>query len=1443
MSVARRAVRVTRWIGWTVALSVYWILTRVLIYAGLTLTALYFVLNAGPFPDRLSDALRAVLPGTLRFERLQIAPIPWRVDLLGVRISTPEGEEVVTAGSIEVTMDLVPLVRFLLDPSTRLIEVSFRSIRLRDFTNEIRFDETGELRFLRAFVWPPEPSEPSTAAGAGPDVRLRFSHIIAERGRFRLVFPEWDLSLEGLSVDTSLMVREDGHVLIHTPVVTFERGVGRIHAAPGVSEIPREVPLRAGRVEGFEFDTDHFSIARAQIAMEGLDVDASGSLAFPSGGLLAYDARAVLEIPEDSPPARQATHGLVRGPMRVTVEGRGDEHDPRFSLKLESQDLRVGPMPFGAVALAIEGSRVGAGTAPYSFHDLACDAATPFGPIHVSNGAFRPFAPDPDDPKIEASADIEAGPLDFGSLWQTLRLADWPSPLPVPAKVRLTAHATWTYDPRGPAAHRADVSLRARAGVGTHSILDGAEVSSSLQARWFVSRDPSGHRSMLEVREFSLRSSGLDRVRLRGRVDLTDRTLRLFAEVQKDLASLARGLGGSGRGLLIASDLRIRGPWNAPALESDLLAEDLEVSGWTAKTLRAQVSLDPGGTFTARNLAVDAQYAQVAVQAVHLALPTGHLRMDGASITRINLMWLPLLRPFGIRGSGEAAVGRLELRASDPLRTLSGSGTLSFPMLLAFGKRLKSVSGAWEALNGRFTVSHLSARLDGTAEVQGSGTLDLARSEVAASLSATGVPIATLAGTGTDGPLKGIVFATASLSGPLSDPGLEAQVLVRDLGYADASFGEIAVAARREPGHDLRLSSDRFLPKMRLDPTSGLRFENGRFSALQVGMDIEDLTVQDLWPSVRARTVSARLTGRFDLRMGLLAGGTLEASLTSPPDGVEVALLDGDWTLRNRERLAIEVHETGEVTLSGLALDDGHGLLRACGQVVDRDGQSHLLVRGPVSLAFLRFFKGVFSAASGSVVLDGPVPAALPSGCASYEAAREGAFEVSGPFLSPVLQGVVQTGALELSLRRFPEAVRVDPGTRIQVVGAEEGRFQVRIPADSPLRARLGEGRLALDADIAFRGYLPDSGVLHAVGSDLRFASPGSYFVVVRPDVTAAFSGLAGPDPESARLALRGRIEVTDGSYHRNFDVVRRAFSGVTGARVAEREGTSVFEIAPWLAAASLDLLVTGSRFGVRTRLPFGATDLDVAMDLSVRGTLARPEVWNRVEVLPGGKVVYTVVRREFDVMRGTVDFDGEPSRPILDVVARTRVETPSAQSTTLGGGSRFEPETSSDTSFGEGILVTLAVSGRFPDLDISLTSNARDLDQADLQMLLLTGTTPREAAEGRSGVFDLGLVTEDMTNLVTNLFLSPFVDAIRFGVSPSGGVNAQVEAHLGSRLRFETEVLQQQQGSRYRAGFQVRLTDRLFLEGRMRAVEQSTDPSEIGRRYEAKLRYRIPLD
>ena len=1422
----------------------YWATTRLALYAVLLVTCLHFILNSGPFPQRLTAVLKSVLPGSIEFASLQISPVPWKVDVLDVHIHTPDGKEVITAGKVQVTMDLVPLVRWLLGESGDLLEIGFRSARLEDYSCVIAFDDDGDLEFLRAFVWPPEPGPEQPGGGGGPKVRLRFSRILADRGRFLLSFPDWDLRIDGISLETSLTVRESGEgVYIQTPDLIFTGGLGRIGVAPNVDSIPREVPIRAGRIQGFVFDKDRFHVDNVQIALEGFDLDAGGRLAFPGDGPLSYDGRAGLSFHPESPPVVAATKGLVQGPFHVRVEGDGNEADPRFRLSLTSPDLTVSGLPLGNVNLEVEGGKDVAGT--YVFRGLSMEAHPGSGRLKATNAILHPYGRNNDGyPRIELN--LEGSQVDLASVLESLGVPEMPRTVPIPrrlgGKVRASLSFGSTEDPET----TLDVSARLSGTLESRSLMDGREASLSFKAGLrFLADGP-----VVRVRDLSLRA-GRDQLSGRGRLDLGNLTFRASGDVQKELGSLMGVLGSSGQGVIQLRDVKARGSLALPELTAVLEGHNLKAADWSVDDIQARITL--------RNNHIDV--ADARFKAPYGTAALGHstmgplagrpsarrLSVRDLTVTRWNLMRFPPLRDMDLKGSGKLQVSRADLQLLRPVETFSGKGHVTFPMLGAMGRRFTRSRVAFSAEKGRIEIPECTARLM-KGSIEASGHVDLAQGRFQLSTKGKSLPLSAVAGTGKSGPLKGTLDLTADASGALNDPEITARVEVADLTYDELELGSLAVSASRKPGTDLNFSSRRFIPKIRLNPESGLTWENGRFSGVFLALDFDRLTPQDIHPSIRERDFWAQFTGNLRVNLGFGRQGTLRASIQSPPDGLELGFLDRDVSVINREKLEIVIHESQEMTVTGLALDDGSGILEVCGEILDSDGRTRLMGRGPLGMYWLRFLKKVFSVSEGYILLaaaPGQTRRILPMGCPANMMDGTGATSVSGtlwPVFEPTFVGKVTTGPIDLNLRQYPDPIHIDKGGEIVLRPASKGRVRAEITRDRKLRGTLGDGRIALYGDAFMKGYMPDEGKVHISGTDLRYSSAGSYFVVGNPELTATFRQLTEPDAE--QMDITGKVLVTDGSYHKDFRVIEKAFSRLTGIEAATMEGPELVAVAPWLAKARLDLTVTGSQFGVRTRLPFGSSELNLALDLAVRGVVAKPEIWNRLEVLPGGKFIYNLVRREFEVQRGTLDFDGDPERPLVDVMARTFVEYHGTTMSNAPTSSRFDPNMATGSYDEEGVVILLNLSGRYPDLDVVLSSNTRDLDQTELLYLALTGQTSLDSTdENASSFIDIGILTENLANVVTNLLLSPFVDAVRFGVSSTGGVNAEVKAHLGSRLKLETRIMQEQGGSRYSAGFQMKLTDRFFLEGRVRAADQTIDSTEDDWRYETKLRYRIPLD
>jgi hypothetical protein len=1437
-----------RSIGRGLAVGLYLAVTRTLLVVAVLVPSLYFILNASPFPDRLTAGLRSVLPGSLEFGRIQLSPIPWQVDVLDVHIRAPDGEAVITAGTVRVKLDLVPLVRFLAGRAPEL-HLHFREVQLEDYEALVDFDTAGHLHLVDAFSTPSDPdAPPPPSTGPKTVVRLTFDRVTGQRGACRVLFPEWDIRVEGVVLDAKLAIvtAPQTHVRVDASSVTWTHGIGHIRAAPTVAAIPRESAVGPGRVDGFVYDWDRIAFRAAHLQFPGLGVEArDGFLAWSEN--LRHEGVADLTLPPDSPVLRTATTGLVAGPLKLHVEARGDYADPRFEVTAESPALTVGPLDLGRASLAVSGGRDETGR--YAFQGIRAESDGPLGKARLEGGTFHPFGSEA-GVESSASAALDAEGLDLPDLLRVLG-ATAPGP-PVPMPHTVSGHLEARLDVASWAGRVANLRVAGRLGatLPPGTLLDGTDMGLDLD----VEAATAGRfdRPVLQVAEAVLRADG-DVVKARGEVDLAAGTLDVTGQVQKVLAPVLPWMGLHGKGRVTLSDLRVRGPLKSPRAQASATFADLEVGPWAAREATGRVRWEDG-TVSVEGLEAQTPAGPLGAAGlqVHLldgawrplAAPT--LAIQRAAAPVVDLARLPPLKDAGVEGRASLSVERLVLSLKDPLPTLQLRGRVVAARMTAWGRPLSDVQATVEAEGGVLALPSVAATPRTGGVLRGSGTLDLRTMVVKADADMTGVPLALLAGV-KETTLRGTLDLQAAVSGALADPALTAHAQARGLAVKDQRFADIDVDAAREPGQDLHLSSDRFLPRMHLNPDSGLAWGGGRFTGAVLMIDLNRVTPQDFWPPVRTRDLWGQMTGNVQLRYGFGPDGVLTASVTAPPDGLRLAFLDREVRLRNVEKLVIQAGADGAVTVRGLALDDGKGVLRACGVAWGADGAMDLRARGAVGAYWLRTIGTVFSVADGAVYLQGTpgrAPGPLPPGCDASIGAEEGALVVRGTPERPLADGQIRLGAVELGVRGLGDQFRVREGGRI-VLSATDRRLRAVIPDDGWVRGSWGEGTFTLYGQASFDGLRPDDGEVVLDGAGLRYVEPGDYFVVGNPSLTARFEGLGSPG--QSRLRIAGRVAITEGSYHRNFDVLSKAFSGVTGAREARPEGRSLEDSAPWLADADLDVAVTGSRVAVRSKLPVGSTDFELVPDVRVRGKVRAPELWNRIDVLPGGTITYDVVRRKFDVVRGSLDFDGPVGHPRVDVTARTRIELSgtTGSSATAVGTSRYAPDAPGQNAFDQGLLVSLNVTGRYPDVNFALSSNSRAYTQTELLYLVLTGVLPQgNAASGTSGqVISLGLLTEDVTNLAAKLLLGSIVDTINLGVSPQGEVNLDVMAHMGSRLRFETQVEQGSGSSRYRAGFNVRLTDRLSLVGRVRSGDRDQDGTEVGQKYETKLQFRIPLE
>lgn len=208
---------------------------------------------------------------------------------------------------------------------------------------------------------------------------------------------------------------------------------------------------------------------------------------------------------------------------------------------------------------------------------------------------------------------------------------------------------------------------------------------------------------------------------------------------------------------------------------------------------------------------------------------------------------------------------------------------------------------------------------------------------------------------------------------------------------------------------------------------------------------------------------------------------------------------------------------------------------------------------------------------------------------------------------------------------------------------------------------------------------------LQARADDLSLRYPEGW--LIRGDAQVSLSGTA-----EAR-EIRGAIELERAFYLE--DVKVGTVDLLRGALTRERLEVASTDDA--LAATELFLTVRGDD---ALRVRNNVANLTGDLDLLVRGTAARPVVFGRVELAPGGELTYA--ENEYEIERGLLTFEN-PYRidPVIDLVATAEVQS-------------FE--------------ITLNLSGTLERLDANFSSNA---NLADLEILALIATGQELSNEG----------------------------------------------------------------------------------------------------------------
>jgi autotransporter translocation and assembly factor TamB len=139
------------------------------------------------------------------------------------------------------------------------------------------------------------------------------------------------------------------------------------------------------------------------------------------------------------------------------------------------------------------------------------------------------------------------------------------------------------------------------------------------------------------------------------------------------------------------------------------------------------------------------------------------------------------------------------------------------------------------------------------------------------------------------------------------------------------------------------------------------------------------------------------------------------------------------------------------------------------------------------------------------------------------------------------------------------------------------------------------------------------------------------------------------------------------------------------------RQRLEVAQTDPFLTSTQLNVQIDGPE---ALRINNNVAKLRGGVDLSVQGTLANPILFGRVELEPGGTLVYS--DNEYELERGLLTFNN-PYRidPVIDFVARTQVRSYDISLSLSGTLDRLSAKFSSDEGLADLEVLALLATGQ----------------------------------------------------------------------------------------------------------------------------------------------------
>lgn len=791
------------------------------------------------------------------------------------------------------------------------------------------------------------------------------------------------------------------------------------------------------------------------------------------------------------------------------------------------------------------------------------------------------------------------------------------------------------------------------------------------------------------------------------------------------------------------------------------------------------------------------------------------------------------------------------------------------PSLVFGGKvRLRDVAAGGEyfptasalvALDHRaLALSELDVEMEAGPHVTGTVGFDLASQDVSAQLNLPLIPLGSLRNVAVlKLPIEGQIGGDLQVSGTLRQLGLQTALQLRGLRYGDIVLGDADLRFDKAPDGQATLASQRFFPRFRLLDGSGARFVGAmpEEAVLRIGTEgaIDPFIVLGM---ARPQGMRVRLQSEvatfLDFRPGAVPW-KVEASL--PAGGFVLDVGGGLPPLKNATATRALVNPEG-VSFDATLFDFYRERLEVCGSYQFGDekkgtkptvltflsGALDIPRIGPLTetLAFLDMRLDI---------LPDPLVNVDPRArCLAKAVPGAGRMRIEGPVDDLRIQGLVQTRPSRMAVRRLGYDIQFAHGGRLQIGSDRSGALTLTVPREHRLAGTLDDGKFATWGTARAIEQELDTIDFYLQATDIPFAIPKEYSVIMGPDLR--FVGKQLRKRSEREMALTGTVYINEGSYVRSFDNVGTVV-GNAGERRVDAYSKPITETMPWIADVGMDLRVRGNNFEVASRVPFGKTDLVTEFDMDVTGTLLDLHTNGRAKVMDGsGSQISTSFNNlQFEVDHGWLDFNGDPTRPYLDLGLKAEIPVRATQNASSRATNLGADLVTDSSGQDEIVIVYVKISGVYSqdsrNFDIELASNKGD-KEADVQCLIVSRRRCTDSGSGTSPRLTTDFLFGEFASSLTKGLLQGFVDTVSIDFDPASlGVNAEVTKKLGKSISMGTRV-QTGRENRYNATFSFRITDRLSLNGlwRRERLSDTTGTSETSVDvYESKLRYKVPLE